>query len=261
MKISIKGVEIAYSSSAVEHDQTKQTIILLHGWGCTQHTMGSMAQFLSHDFNVYALDFPGFGESGEPLQIWGVEEYTSMLEEFVERLKIENPILIGHSFGGRVSLLYASRNSVKKVIIVDGAGIKPSRSLKYYLKVYSYKTYKCVLPYIIGKKQAESKLDMYRKRAGSTDYRNTSGIMRAVFVKVVNEDLKYVMPLIKAPVLLIWGENDTATPVKDGIKMSKLIPNAGLVVFKGAGHYSFLDKPFDFKVVVNNFLAEDKQNR
>ena len=84
--------------------------------------------------------------------------------------------------------------------------------------------------------------------------------MRQLLVKSVNEDLKYAMPDIKAPALLIWGENDTATPVSDARTMEKLIPNAGLVVLKNAGHFSFVEKAGEFLIILDNFLQPDKKN-
>lgn len=233
-------------------------IVLLHGWGCTLDIFASLQQMLERHFKVYSLDFPGFGKSQEPDTVWGVEDYTAMFENFTKELNIENPILLGHSFGGRVSILYASRNKTHKVILVDAAGVKPSRSLKYYLKVYSFKLYKKLLPFFIGKRKAEQKIEAYRNKAGSSDYNAASGIMRQVLVKVVNEDLRHVMPSIEAPTLLLWGENDTATPVKDAQIMNKLIKDSGLVVFKNAGHYSFLDDPYGFSAVLNSFLEKDK---
>ncbi|MDE5970359.1 MAG: alpha/beta hydrolase, partial [Muribaculaceae bacterium] len=77
---------------------------------------------------------------------------------------------------------------------------------------------------------------------------------RAIMSKVVNEDLCHLMPKISAPTLLIWGENDTATPLSDAKKMERLIPDAGLVSFPGCGHYSFLDNPGQFAAVLNSFL-------
>ena len=82
--------------------------------------------------------------------------------------------------------------------------------------------------------------------------------MRGTFVRVVNEDLKKFMPLISAPTLLVWGDKDTATPMRDARIMEKLIPDAGLVVFRGAGHYSFLERAAEFSIVINNFLHNDK---
>lgn len=78
--------------------------------------------------------------------------------------------------------------------------------------------------------------------------------MRAVMSKVVNEDLCHLMPAIKAPTLLIWGSDDKATPLSDAKKMEGLIPDAGLVVYEGAGHYSFLDRPGQTKAVIASFM-------
>ena len=232
-------------------------VILMHGWGCNHTTVASIERLLSPDFKVYNLDFPGFGGSSIPPEVWGVEEYTRLLEAFVKAEGIESPILIGHSFGGRVSILFASRNATHKVILVDAAGVKPRRPLKYYIKVYSFKLWKRLLPLFVGRERAEETIEAYRRKSGSADYNALTGIMRNIMVKVVNEDLKAVMPHIQCPVLLIWGKNDTATPLRDARIMEKLIPDAGLVAFDDAGHYSFLDKPYEFNAVVRNFLQND----
>ena len=229
-------------------------IILMHGWGCNLTTLQSVEKVAMENHKVYNVDFPGFGESHEPSQVWGVEEYTQLIEQFVKAENIENPILLGHSFGGRVGILYSSRNKVNKLILVDAAGVKPRRSLKYYFKVYTYKLGKKLMPLIYGKERAQQRIDAMRAKRGSSDYNNASPMMRAILSKVVNEDLKEKMPLIKAPTLLIWGENDTATPLRDAKIMEKLIPNAGLVSFPGCGHYSFLDNPFQFAAVLRSFL-------
>ena len=229
-------------------------IILMHGWGCNLTTLLSVENVALESHKVYNVDFPGFGESQEPSSVWGVEEYTRLIEELVKLEKIENPTLLGHSFGGRVGILYASRNIVNKLILVDAAGVKPRRSLKYYFKVYTYKLGKKLMPLIYGKERAQQRIDAMRAKRGSSDYNNASPMMRAILSKVVNEDLKDKMPLIKAPTLLIWGENDTATPLRDANIMERLIPNAGLVSFPGCGHYSFLDNPFQFAAVLRSFL-------
>jgi pimeloyl-ACP methyl ester carboxylesterase len=229
-------------------------IILMHGWGCNLTTLQSVEKVAMENHKVYNVDFPGFGESHEPSQVWGVEEYTQLIEQFVKAENIENPILLGHSFGGRVGILYSSRNKVNKLILVDAAGVKPRRSLKYYFKVYTYKLGKKLMPLIYGKERAQQRIDAMRAKRGSSDYNNASPMMRAILSKVVNEDLKDKMPLIKAPTLLIWGENDTATPLRDAKIMERLIPNAGLVSFPGCGHYSFLDNPFQFAAVLRSFL-------
>lgn len=226
----------------------------MHGWGCDHTTVRSIANSINHKIKVFNVDLPGHGTSSEPPSAWGVEDFTQLMEKFCRETGIKNPIPIGHSFGGRISILMASRNDIKKMVLVDAAGIKPKRSLKYYLKVYSFKTAKKLLPILLGKTKGEKAIQAWRGKAGSADYRNSSPIMRAVMSKCVNEDLKHVMPDIKASTLLIWGENDTATPLSDAKTMQKLIPDAGLVSWPGCGHYSFLDNPGTFRAVLQSFI-------
>ena len=107
-------------------------LILMHGWGCRFETVRSVAQVAAQTHRVYNVDFPGFGETPEPDSVWGVEEYTAFIEKFAKKLNLTEPVLVGHSFGGRVSILFASRNAVNKVILVDAAGVKPTRPMKYY---------------------------------------------------------------------------------------------------------------------------------
>lgn len=250
--LKLQDVELCYT---VEGDG--YPVVLMHGWGCSHTTLASIEKLLVGNFKVYNVDFPGFGESSEPQSVWGVEQYTSMMEELLQAEDVKAPILLGHSFGGRVGILFASRNDVRKLVLVDAAGIKPQRTLKYYYKVYSYKVIKRLLPLVLGKETGERLINKYRGKVGSSDYNNASQMMRTIMSKVVNEDLKHVMPRIKCPTLLIWGEKDTATPVKYARIMEKLIPDAGLVVFKGAGHYSFLDNPYQFAAVLKNFLGDE----
>lgn len=249
--IKINGLNFHYTVQG-----SGSPIVLMHGWGCNSTTLASIEKVAVENHTVYNVDFPGFGESQEPNEVWGVEKYTQLIEEFIKLENIENPILLGHSFGGRVGILYSSRNQVKKLILVDAAGVKPCRSLKYYFKVYTYKLGKQLMPLIYGKKGAQKRIEEMRAKRGSSDYNNASPMMRAILSKVVNEDLKHCMPKISAPTLLIWGEIDTATPLRDAKIMEKLIPDAGLVSFPGCGHYSFLDNPFQFAAVLRSFIKE-----
>lgn len=234
-----------------------QTILLLHGWGCNCTTFGAAQQWLEQHFRVIAVDFAGFGQSDEPREVWGVEEYTRSVEALAKAEGIENPILIGHSFGGRVSIVYSSRNSVRKVILVDAAGVKPKRSMKYYAKVYSFKLLKRIAPIFLGKERAQELIEKRRAKSGSSDYNQASPMMRAILSKVVNEDLCHLMPKIVAPTLLFWGERDTATPLADAKRMEQLIPDAGLVTVAGAGHFSFLENMPLFLRVLESFLGKE----
>ncbi|MBQ2394517.1 MAG: alpha/beta hydrolase [Alistipes sp.] len=247
--IDIEDIKLCYEVAG-----EGKPVIILHGWGCSKDTVQSITDHISKTHRAYALDMPGFGETPPPSEVFGIERYTQVVEKFCQKLNIENPILIGHSFGGRISILFSSRNQTSKVMLVDAAGIVPKRTLKYHIKVRSYKIYKKLLPLFVGKQEVERRIEERRNRSGSADYRAAQGIMRAVFVKIVNEDLKYVMPKIKAPTLMIWGELDTATPLSDARTMEKLIKGSGVAVMKGCGHYSFLDNPRQFFAIVDAFL-------
>lgn len=248
-EIELEGVKVT-----LEVTGHGRPLILMHGWGCDHTTVHSIAVTAALTHTVYNIDFPGFGSSQEPSDVWGIEQYTRLIEELVKSLGLEAPVLVGHSFGGRVAILFASRNKVDKVVLVDAAGIKPRRSLKYYLKIYSFKTGKKFWEFILGKEKAQAHIDRMRARRGSSDYAQASPMMKRILSKVVNEDLTDRLPLISAPTLLVWGENDTATPLSDAQKMARLIPDAGLVSFPGCGHYSFLDNPGQFRAVLSSFL-------
>ncbi|MBD5203574.1 MAG: alpha/beta hydrolase [Bacteroidales bacterium] len=252
--IEIEGVRLHYEETG---NPDGLPVIIMHGWGCNTTTVRSIASSLADKMHVFNLDLPGHGKSSEPPAVWGVDDFTRLVETFIRQMKLDRPALIGHSFGGRICLLLASRNATGKVVLVDAAGIKPSRPLKWYVKVYGYKTVKHIAPIILGKKGGKRLIDWWRGKAGSADYRNSSDMMRAVMSKCVNEDLKHVMPSIKAPTLLIWGEEDTATPLSDAKTMERLIPGAGLVSWPGCGHYSFLDNPATFRLVLRSFFKEE----
>lgn len=233
---------------------TGEPVLLLHGWGCSNEIFRSIQQVLSQSYTTYNFDFPGFGASDEPDTVWGTEEYTCMVEQFVKDNAISNPALIGHSFGGRISIIFASRNKASRVVLVDAAGIKPKRSFSYYRKVYTFKTLKWVCNTFLPKKTAQAIIERRRKGAGSSDYGNASPMMRAILSKVVNEDLTHLLPKIKTPTLLFWGNMDTATPLSDAKTMERLIPYAGLVVAHGTGHFSFLENEGLFTAVMKNFF-------
>ncbi|MBL3526790.1 MAG: alpha/beta hydrolase [gamma proteobacterium endosymbiont of Lamellibrachia anaximandri] len=224
-------------------------VLILHGWGSDLGSFASVRQHLAKKYCVYALDLPGFGESPAPESPWGTTEYAALVERFIVEMGIENPAIIGHSFGGRLAIRLATKMPVRKLILVDSAGVKPRRSLNYYLKVYSYKLMKNVLGRLYP-----PLLEKMRGRAGSEDYRNASPVMRQTLVKVVNEDLTPLLSGVKAPTLLVWGENDLDTPLYQAKVMEAQIPDCGLALIKGAGHFSYLERPGEFQIIVDYFL-------
>ncbi|NLC34359.1 MAG: alpha/beta hydrolase [Erysipelothrix sp.] len=249
MEVNINNVKVHYTKAG---DQ-KQAVILLHGWGQNTTMMEPVSQHLSQFFTVYNLDFPGFGQSGLPSEPWGVPEYSKMLEDFCKHLNIQNPILIAHSFGVRVAIVFAQNNEVKKMVFTGGAGIRPPRTLKYHLRVKTFKTIKKTLK-LLNMKNILAKLE---KNAGSEDYRALSGVMRASFVKIVNLDLSEYLKNIQCEVLLVWGSLDDATPLWMGQQMEREIPNAGLAIFENDNHYAYFNQMPRFLSVLDIFLEGD----
>lgn len=238
-----------------------ELIVLLHGWGSNIKLFANLIELLSKKYMVVAMDMPGFGESEEPPSAWCVDDYAKFVIDFLSDYDTKKVMLLGHSFGGRVIIKLNSRNDlpfeITKVILVDSAGILPPKSNKKSFRTYYYKAGKAILSTGIAQKIAPDALENFRKKMGSADYAAASPLMRQVLVKTVNEDLEPLLPNIKCPTLLVWGVNDTATPLSDGEKMEKLIPDAGLVKLENAGHYSFLEQQYTFNKVMCSFMKID----
>ena len=149
--------------------------------------------------------------------------------------------LIAHSFGARVAIKLAKEFGyfLDKLVIVDGAGIKPRRKLKYYYSIYKHKILK--------------RLKIVHS-AGSADYKALPTAMKGTFINIVNEDLTPLLKFITLPTLIVWGENDRETPLYMAKKMHRLIANSGLVVLKNAGHFSYIDQYQKFIAVLGYFL-------
>lgn len=253
---TVNGIKINY-----EQKGEGDLIVLLHGWGSNIKLFANLIDLLSRKYKVVAMDMPGFGESAEPPSAWCVDDYVNFVIDFLRDYNTDKVMLLGHSFGGRVIIKMNSRKNlpfkITKVILVDSAGILPPKSNKKSFRTYYYKAGKAILSTGIAQKLAPEALENFRKKMGSADYAAASPLMRQVLVKVVNEDLEPLLPNIKCPTLLVWGVNDTATPLSDGEKMEKLIPDAGLVKLENAGHYSFLEQQFTFNRVMSSFMKLD----
>lgn len=171
----------------------------------------------------------------------------------MEKMDIVEPIIIAHSFGGRVAIQLAQKTKIKKLVLTGGAGVKPHRKPDYYIKIYSYKIMKYIMKFV--EKTNPNISNHIKSKFGSDDYRNSSPVMRNILVKAVNEDLTSLLPQVTCPTLLIWGEADQETPLYQAKIMEKKIPDSGLVVIKNAGHYAFIDNLQYFSIVMNKFIG------
>ncbi|MDR3231726.1 MAG: alpha/beta hydrolase [Synergistaceae bacterium] len=253
-KMRIDGIDVNYYDGG-----SGDAVVFLHGWGSDFAVFRPFLDCVAEDRRVCAPNLPGFGGTQEPPAAWGVDEYADFVTAFLKELGIDDAVLIGHSFGGRVIIKLAARDAlafrISKIILVNGAGIRHKRTMRQKIRLLVYKCVRNVLSLSLLGKKFPGLIEAWRRRNGSADYRNASPRMRECFVKVVNEDLTPLLSSIPCPALLIWGENDRETPVGDARIMERLIPDAGLVELKEAGHYSFLDQPFVFGKVLDSFLG------
>ena len=242
--MTIKDVNINY----IDYGQKENPIVLLHGWGQNIQMMQGIGNQFSFTNRIIIIDLPGFGGSEEPKTIWTVDDYVSFLKELLDELNVDNPVIIGHSFGGKIGLLYATKYKVKKLVCLASPYKKMLTNLSFKTKML--KTAKKIP--LLNKLEGFAK-----KHIGSTDYKNASDMMRKIMVEHVNYDITDQLHKIKCPTLLIWGTMDKAVSINDAYELEKIIGNCGLVTYEGCSHYAYLER-FDQTIrVLKSFLGDD----
>jgi pimeloyl-ACP methyl ester carboxylesterase len=228
-------------------------VVVLHGWGGRIESMAPAISCLSATHRVIALDLPGFGESPVPAGVWGTPDYSAFVRDVVKELGVERAHFVGHSYGAKTSLYLAATDErlIDKLVLVGSSGLKSPPSNKVRVRRMASQVARTAGR--IGGPGTKLRDAVYR-RIQSEDYRD-AGDMRPILVRVVNEDLAPFLPRIKAPTLLVWGSEDDAVPLAHARRMEQAIPDAGLVVFEGAGHFAYLDEPDRFCRVVQHFLG------
>lgn len=227
MIIKVKDLDINYIQYGDGSD-----IVLLHGWGQNIKMMEPIGEKLASKFKVTILDLPGHGNSSEPKEALTIYDFCEILKEFLDKLKIDNPIIIGHSFGGRIAIIYASHYDTEKLILLGAPCVRKKEKLG--LKIKTLKQLKKIP--VLNKFE-----EFAKKHIGSRDYRNANPIMRQILVNTVNEDLSDCARKIKCPTLLIWGEYDNEAPVEDAKILEKLIDDSGLIIYPNGSHYTYLE--------------------
>ena len=256
MKENINGTQVHYKLTG----QGKTRVMLLHGWGCDLHLMEPVANALAETHKILLVDFPGHGESGRPPEPWGVPEYAACLKELIIRLDFAPCSVIAHSFGCRITAWLAAQEPAlfDKIIFTGAAGIRPRQSAEAQKRSERYQKLKrrCQklrsIPFL--RKTADKLEKKLRLKYGSRDYNALDDEMKKTFVKVISLDLSELYPRIVQPTLLVWGTEDTETPLWMGEKMEQWIPDAGLVRLEGGTHFAYLEQVERFVLIVRTFL-------
>ena len=242
-----------------------QTIVMLHGWGRSLESLRGLGELLAVNFKVVLLDLPGFG--GSPLHPgasndgggWDTLDYAKCVKAYLDRTGIEHAILLGHSFGGRISIRLSSRypERFSSLILIGSHGLQLKRSLRFKLRSYVIRNIGRLTKWLDGATGTRLYERMFIPRYGSVDYKN-AGALRKTLVKTVTENLSKEVQAITLRTLLLWGEQDEQTPLELARQFHRLIPKSELHVFPNAGHEPFMDVGANLMCrYIERFLAEE----
>ncbi len=252
------GMKTIVNNLAVEYEDhgNGPVLLLLHGWQDNLHTFDKLFPILLKSWRVIALDLPGFGKSESPKTAWNLSVYVAFVKEFLKKIDVSPNVIIGHSFGGRIAIKGLSTKilAAHKVVLIASAGIAKTNTARSLLFTYAAKIGKVVTyipPFFFYRNTLRKRL---YDRSGS-DYMN-AGALKETFLNVVREDLSHDAESITIPVLLLWGSNDTQTPLSDGQKFARMIHGAKLQVFEGAGHFVHREKPKEVAQAIRSFAEQ-----
>ena len=237
-------------------------VLMLHGWGCSSMHFDKISDALEEQFDILIPDFPGHGKSAEPPEPWGVASFADCIYALLKDQDFLPCSLIAHSFGGRVAIVLSTEHPAdfEKLVFTGCAGIPPKKTEAQKKKAAQYQQMKRAIQRIekvpFLRKPAQNMMNALRDKYGSSDYKALNENMRATFVKVVNQDLSPLLAKIQSPVLLIWGAQDTETPLWMGETMEAQIPDAGLVVFENDDHFAYLREWPRFVAIVKTFFLD-----
>ncbi len=256
MTLDIDGVQLHVE----QYGKTGPQVLLLHGWGCTLEHFRPIMDDLVNEYRLTALDFPAHGQSSPPSSPWDVHDFARMTAHAIEALHIAPTHVVAHSFGARVALCLGAEHPalVKRMVLTGAAGIRPVQSADQARRSAAYQRAKKtarLLGRLPGLRGASDALqERLIQKYGSADYAALDPQMRATFSKIVSEDLSPLLGRVQPETLLVFGSNDTETPLWMGQRMAEEIPDAGLAVFEGRGHFAYLEEWPRFCAIIREFL-------
>lgn len=242
-EIIIDGLKLSYLVSP--DFKPDQAVVFLPGWKSPATLFCSVMGNIS---NLLAINLPGWGGSEAPKENWGLADYSKLVAAFLQKLKVVNPIIIGHSVGGAIAVEYLSSGAKAQKLILLGGAVIRERQGKSQTLFIGAKIFRFFFPFVNKK---------WRQRlagkALSSDYLE-AGEMAGTYKKLISEDRQVAFYKLKLPIILIWGEDDAATPYSQAKKLQNLNNQVVLETIPAAGHYAFLDKPEEFKKVIAKYL-------
>ena len=258
-KTTIGGLSINYKTFGAK---SAKTVLVLHGWGKGSDSWVEVGKMLAKKgYHAVCPDLPGFGRSDEPKIPWAIADYLKFVQDFCAELKLDGFYLAGHSFGGGVSAAFVAHNPgiVKKLVLIDSAIARKERlGLRQAAAKIMAGGKELFLKLPFADKLRPMAEKLVYKIAGAHDYQKTSGIMRQTFKNILGEDLISAADFIKIPVLIIWGRDDSSTPLEDAFILEKKIPGAKLKIIDGCGHNPHVTHPRELAGAIDSFLTLNK---
>jgi len=250
-KTIINGLDIFYQ----EFGGGKDTLLLLHGWGQSHSFWKDVIDRLSTKYHIYTLDLPGFGLSQEPPTAWSLYEYAEFIHKFITNLQITNPIFIGHSFGGRISSIYASKYPIKKLVLYSNGGL-PQKSLKTKFNKYIVVNIgKHIFPNFLYKSHSRIfKPKNYQNKIILT--KDRSRRMLDIYTQP-SPNLKQELEKITAPTLIISGKKDYIVSPQMGRQLHEVVKQSRLIEVPIATHFAHIESPDIFYSELEKFLQEE----
>lgn len=237
----------------------KSPIVILHGWGLSGKTFLPLVQCLKKQgYRVFAPDLPGFGTSTMPKRPLTLFDYAQFLDAYMKKYHIIQPILIGHSFGGRVSLKFnALYPKYTRALILSGTpGFTPipKKKLIFFITLAKIGGFLFSIPPFHLVQDAVRR--WYYYVVGAKEFFRAEGAMRDTFKRIVREDIVTCMESIDIPTLLLWGEYDIIVPLSIAERMHRLIVDSEFFVIPEANHGVLYKQPEEFASYVTRFLGK-----
>ncbi len=243
-------------------------LILLHGFGVSLDTWEPWAKALSGEYRVIRFDLPGFGLTGaDPTGDYTDARTMRIIIALMDQLHVERAAFIGNSLGGRIAWNFAASHPdrVSELVLISpdgfaGPGFEYDKSPKVPLMMQ-------VLPYVAPRNMLRTSLAAgyahpeTLSEATLTRYRDmllAPGVRAAMLARmgqVVLRDPVPTLARIKAPTLLLWGENDAMIPISNAADYLRAMPNAKLVRLPNLGHLPFEEDPEGALAPVEQFLS------
>ncbi len=223
-------------------------LIFFHGAIATPNAYIPLLELLGRHFSIVAPTHPGHGDSFPIDKTWTIEDFVTSYREFFRSVPIQNPLLVGHSFGGAIALLLAHEGFGTKVIGLDPVGI-PFHMISGIYAEARKKEARALLSYAKDKKRMLQTLSatgtlLYTTRRHPENFRWFTNRVPVV-------DIRKELSELSVPVVLYWGEDDGLVPLSTGKEMAVIIPNCRLKVFPGKGHtYPVTDPEFTYDELI-----------